>query len=115
MDAVNNHRILLLTVSHQVIELILLRIFVQKHRRDRVLHPRADRDLSVDRPDLEADKASMKLLKEQRKQAEKDGREKRFRDHEDRELGHDRKLSKKSEGFAYPSATIEDYSSMKRK
>ena len=71
-----------------------------------------DRDLSVDRPDLDDDKAMMKTNKEQRKRVEKEGRDKRIRDQVDREPDHDnngdlnlqhfpdkKKSVKKAEGF----------------
>uniref|UniRef100_A0A7N0U8T1 Histone deacetylase interacting domain-containing protein n=1 Tax=Kalanchoe fedtschenkoi TaxID=63787 RepID=A0A7N0U8T1_KALFE len=86
----------------------------KQHRRDRMLGSHTERDLSVDRPDLEADKAMMKMHKEQRKRAEKEARDRRHRDHDDRELEHDRKPSRKIEGFGSPSFANEDDKSAMR-
>uniref|UniRef100_A0A7N0V4M3 Histone deacetylase interacting domain-containing protein n=1 Tax=Kalanchoe fedtschenkoi TaxID=63787 RepID=A0A7N0V4M3_KALFE len=80
----------------------------KQQRRDRMLGSRIDRDLSVDRPDLEADKAILKMHKEQRKRAEKEARDRRHRDHDDRELEHDRKPSRKLDGFGNPSIVNDD-------
>ncbi|CAM8986310.1 unnamed protein product [Rhodiola kirilowii] len=71
----------------------------KQHRRPRILASHTNRDLSVDSPALESDKAITKMHKEQRKRAEKEARERRHRDHEYRELEHERKPSKKVEGF----------------
>ncbi|XP_077222252.1 paired amphipathic helix protein Sin3-like 4 [Tasmannia lanceolata] len=61
-------------------------------KKERISH--ADRDLSVDRPDPEHDKALMKVDKEQRKRAEKEkerkeDRDRRDRDRDDKDLEHD--------------------------
>ncbi|CAM8903474.1 unnamed protein product [Rhodiola kirilowii] len=86
----------------------------KQHRRDMMLHSHGDRDLSVDRPDLEVDKAMPKMHKEQRKQAEKDARERRrHRDHDDREIEYDRKPPRKVEGFGNPSAANVNYDAIK--
>ncbi|CAM8944784.1 unnamed protein product [Rhodiola kirilowii] len=80
----------------------------RQHRRDRMLVSHTERDLSVDRPDLEADKVMIKMHKEQKKRADKEAQERRYRDHDDRELEHDRKQSRKVEGFGIPSNANED-------
>ncbi|CAK7328041.1 unnamed protein product [Dovyalis caffra] len=84
----------------------------RQRRRDRVSSSHAECDLSVDRPEMEDDKAMMKVLKEQRKRGEKENRDRRIRDQDDREPEHDssrdfslqpfpdkRKSSQKAEGF----------------
>ncbi|KAK9272549.1 hypothetical protein L1049_002922 [Liquidambar formosana] len=94
----------------------------QRCRRDRIINSHADRDLSVDRPDLDDDKAMLKVHKEQRKRAEKENRDRRTRDQDDREPEHDigrdfnlqrlpekRKPSRKVEGFGVnPNMASED-------
>ncbi|XWS44244.1 hypothetical protein CRYUN_Cryun15aG0027700 [Craigia yunnanensis] len=55
----------------------------KQHRKDRIITSHADRDLSVDRPELDDDKAMMKMQKEQRKRVEKDNRDRRTRDQND--------------------------------
>ncbi|XP_024018495.1 paired amphipathic helix protein Sin3-like 2 isoform X1 [Morus notabilis] len=57
----------------------------KQRRRDRIIPCSADRDRSVDRPELDDDKA-MKMNKEQRKRVEKETKERRNRDHDDREI-----------------------------
>ncbi|CAK9162852.1 unnamed protein product [Ilex paraguariensis] len=61
----------------------------QRCRRDRIMSPHAERDLSVERPDLDDDKTMMKLQKEQRRRAEKENRDRRNRDQDYREPEHD--------------------------
>ncbi|PSS30420.1 Paired amphipathic helix protein Sin3-like [Actinidia chinensis var. chinensis] len=59
---------------------------MDKHRRrDRIIAPHTERDLSVERTDIDDDKAMMKMQKDQRKRAEKDSRERRNRDQDYRE------------------------------
>ncbi|KAK8534022.1 hypothetical protein V6N12_047422 [Hibiscus sabdariffa] len=80
----------------------------KQRRRDRIITSHADRDLSVDRPELDDDKAMMKMQKEQRKRMEKDNRDLRIRDPEHDKNGDfnsqhfpDKKRSgRKVEGFA---------------
>ncbi|KAK8710215.1 hypothetical protein V6N13_145550 [Hibiscus sabdariffa] len=83
----------------------------RQRRRDRIINSHADRDLSVDRPELDDDKGIMKMRKEQRKRAEKDNRDQRNRDHDDPEHENNREFNsqrfpdkkrsgKKVEGFA---------------
>ncbi|XP_044469027.1 paired amphipathic helix protein Sin3-like 2 [Mangifera indica] len=82
----------------------------KQRRRDKIITSH-DRDLSVDRPEMEDDKVVMKLQKEQRKRAEKENN-RRNRDQDDREIEHDnnrdfnslvfpdkKKPSRKVEGF----------------
>ncbi|GAA0165695.1 chromatin/chromatin-binding, or -regulatory protein [Lithospermum erythrorhizon] len=58
---------------------------IDKRRRDRISSPYAERDLSVERPDMDDDKTMMKLHKEQKKRVEREGRERRQRDQDYRE------------------------------
>lgn len=48
-----------------------------------------DQDLSVDRPELDDEKGTIKLQKEQRRRFEKDNRDRRIRDQDERETEHD--------------------------
>ncbi|KAL2528801.1 Paired amphipathic helix protein Sin3-like 2 [Forsythia ovata] len=58
----------------------------QRIRRGRIFSPHGERNLSIERPDLDDDKTVMKLHKEQKKQrAEKENRDRRNRDPDDRE------------------------------
>ncbi|KAK3002319.1 hypothetical protein RJ639_021444 [Escallonia herrerae] len=61
----------------------------QRGRRDRIIAPHAERDPSVERPDLDDDKTMIKLHKEQKKRAEKENRDRRNRDQDYREPEHD--------------------------
>ncbi|KAJ6423884.1 hypothetical protein OIU84_024789 [Salix udensis] len=85
---------------------------LDKRRHDKVSSSHAERDLSVDRPEMEDDKRTMKVHKEQRKRADKENWDRRIRDQDDREPEHDssrdfslqpflekRKSSQKVEGF----------------
>ncbi|GKU97035.1 hypothetical protein SLEP1_g10217 [Rubroshorea leprosula] len=65
----------------------------KQRRRDRIISSHADRDLSVDRPDLDDDKAMVKMQKEQRKRVERDNRDRKPRDQDDREPEHDNRDS----------------------
>ncbi|CAL0317223.1 unnamed protein product [Lupinus luteus] len=95
----------------------------QRYRRDRIL-PSHDRDLSVDHTDLDDDK-TMIMNKEQRK---RESRDRRIRDHDEREADLDnnrdlnsqrfpdkRKSVKKADGFGLTSdfASHEDKDSLK--
>ncbi|GMH19034.1 hypothetical protein Nepgr_020875 [Nepenthes gracilis] len=95
----------------------------QRWRRDKVSTTHTDRDVSVDHPDLDGDKALMKVHKDQRKR-EKDNFDRRSRDQDDREPEHDtnrdfifqrlpdkRKPSRK-EGFG-PSISPDDKNALK--
>ncbi|KAH9739826.1 Paired amphipathic helix protein Sin3-like 2 [Citrus sinensis] len=63
---------------------------MDKHRRrDRIATSHADRDLSVDRPEMDDEKLMIKMQKEQRRRAEKENRDRRNRDQDDREIEHD--------------------------
>ncbi|KAI3452368.1 hypothetical protein Pfo_009033 [Paulownia fortunei] len=57
----------------------------QRPRRDRVTDPNGERDLSVERPDMDDDKTVMKLHKEQKKHNERENRDRRNRDQDDRD------------------------------
>ncbi|CAA2967038.1 paired amphipathic helix Sin3-like 2 isoform X2 [Olea europaea subsp. europaea] len=57
----------------------------QRLRRDRIISPHGERDLSVEHPDLDDDKTVMKLHKEQRKRAEKENKDRGYCDQDDRE------------------------------
>ncbi|OMO52741.1 Paired amphipathic helix [Corchorus olitorius] len=82
----------------------------KQRRRDRIITSHADRDLSVDRPELDDDKATIKMQKDQRKRVDKDNRDRRTRDQDDTEHDNrdfnlhrfpDKKRSgRKVEGFA---------------
>jgi paired amphipathic helix protein Sin3a len=86
--------------------------FQQRIRRDRIDTSHVDRDLSIDHPELDDYKATVKMHKELRKRAEKEIRDRRNRDQDDREPDHDnnrdsnlqrfpdkRKPGRKVEGF----------------
>ncbi|XP_058778731.1 paired amphipathic helix protein Sin3-like 2 [Vicia villosa] len=85
---------------------------VDKHRYRRDRFPSHDRDLSVERPDLDDDKTMMNLHKEQRK---RESRDRRIRDHDEREHDLDnsqrfldkKKSVKKAEAYGLSS----DYAS----
>ncbi|XP_004302380.1 PREDICTED: paired amphipathic helix protein Sin3-like 2 isoform X2 [Fragaria vesca subsp. vesca] len=86
---------------------------IDKQRRRDKITSHGDHDISVDRPELDDDKGMIKVLKEQRKRfPEKENRDRRNRDHEDREVETDnnrdynlqrfpekRKSSRKVDGF----------------
>lgn len=85
--------------------------FLQQRRRDWIMTSHADRDLSVDRPELDDDKDILKMQKDQRKRVEKDSRDRRTREHDDPEHDNNRdfnlqrfpdkkRLGRKIEGFA---------------
>ncbi|KAK4409899.1 Paired amphipathic helix protein Sin3-like 2 [Sesamum angolense] len=57
----------------------------QRLRRDRTIGPNGERDLSVERHDMDDDKTVVKLHKEQKKHIEKENRDKRNRDQDDRD------------------------------
>ncbi|KAA8530290.1 hypothetical protein F0562_004999 [Nyssa sinensis] len=61
----------------------------QRCRRDRIITSNADRDLSVERSDLDDDKTMMKLHKEQRKRTEKENMDRINHDQDYREPEHD--------------------------
>ncbi|KAJ4826449.1 hypothetical protein Tsubulata_013641 [Turnera subulata] len=94
-----------------------LRMHMDKQRRrDRIPTAHAERDASVDRPELDDEKALMKVHKEQRKRFEKENKDRRNRDQDDREPDPDssrdfnlhhfpdkKKSSRKVEGFGTSS------------
>ncbi|XP_060959025.1 paired amphipathic helix protein Sin3-like 2 isoform X2 [Cannabis sativa] len=99
----------------------------KQRRRDRIIAPHADRDLSVDRPELDDDK-SLKMHKDQRRRVEKESRDRRNRDHDDREpennsnkdfsyqrLPDKKKSARKVEGFGATAniASYDDKDSLK--
>ncbi|XP_055805599.1 paired amphipathic helix protein Sin3-like 2 isoform X2 [Solanum dulcamara] len=57
----------------------------QRFRRDRIISPHAERDPSVEPPEMDDDKTMMKLHKEQKRRAEKENRDRRGRDQDYRE------------------------------
>ncbi|KAL3833187.1 hypothetical protein ACJIZ3_007923 [Penstemon smallii] len=54
-------------------------------RRDRIMDPHGERDISVERQDMDDDKTVMKLHKEHKRYVEKENRDKRIRDQNDRD------------------------------
>ncbi|KAJ8775063.1 hypothetical protein K2173_020067 [Erythroxylum novogranatense] len=85
----------------------------KQRRRDRIIASHSERD-SIDQPELEDDKATIKMQKDQRRRAEKEGRDRRNHDQDERELEHDnnrnfsllrdkKKLPTKVEGFGMNS------------
>ncbi|KAM1009524.1 hypothetical protein FF1_044945 [Malus domestica] len=99
----------------------------KQRRRDRIMTSHADRDLSVDCPELDDDKGTVKVQKEHRKRSEKENRDRRNRDDDDRELENDnsvyklqrfpdkRKSTRKVEGFGLTAnfAPYDDKDSLK--
>ncbi|GAB2288794.1 hypothetical protein Dimus_023105 [Dionaea muscipula] len=95
----------------------------QHWRRDKVSTSHADRDLSVERPDLDEDKAMMKMYKDPKKR-EKDNRDRRSREQDDRDIEHetnkdpniqripDKRKPSRKDGFG-PLASSEDKSALK--
>ncbi|XP_031274590.1 LOW QUALITY PROTEIN: paired amphipathic helix protein Sin3-like 2 [Pistacia vera] len=82
----------------------------KQRRRDRIITSH-DRDLSVDRPEMEDDKVVLKLQKEQRKRAEKENN-RRNRDQDDREMEHDNNRDFNSQRFSdkkKPSRKVEGF------
>lgn len=87
-------------------------MYEQQRRRDRVPSSHVEQDLSVDCPDMDDERATLKMQKEQRKH-----RERKNREHDDRESeldnkdanGHrvfeKRKSSKKVEGTGMNSTS----------
>ncbi|KAL8528277.1 hypothetical protein ACS0TY_005906 [Phlomoides rotata] len=55
----------------------------QRSRRDRIMGPHGERDLSVERPDMDDDKAVTRVHKELKKHTDRD---RKHRDHDDRDL-----------------------------
>ncbi|XP_047958296.1 paired amphipathic helix protein Sin3-like 2 isoform X1 [Salvia hispanica] len=60
----------------------------QRQRRDRVIDPNGERDLSVERPETDDDKTVMKLHKE-KKHSDRENRDRRNRDQDDRDPDHE--------------------------
>ncbi|WCJ20882.1 Paired amphipathic helix protein Sin3-like 2 [Euphorbia peplus] len=99
----------------------------KQRRRDRIVS-HVERDLSVDRPELDDDKGMMKVHREHRRRAEKENRDRRTRDQDDREPEHDsnrdfssqrfpdkRKSARRGEGFGVDShiSSYEDKDNLK--
>nr|GMD56502.1 paired amphipathic helix protein Sin3-like 2 isoform X1 [Ipomoea batatas] len=57
----------------------------QRFRRDRIIGPYGERDHSVERPDADDDKSTIRIHKEQKRREEKENREWREYDHDYRE------------------------------
>ncbi|KAJ0229578.1 Paired amphipathic helix protein Sin3-like 2 [Hirschfeldia incana] len=78
-----------------------------RRRRERAVASRGDRDHSVDRSDLNDEKAMVQMHRDPRKRVQKESRERRNRDLDDGEAAQDnlhhfqekRKSSRKTEGF----------------
>ncbi|KAG8384767.1 hypothetical protein BUALT_Bualt04G0152800 [Buddleja alternifolia] len=102
---------------------------IDKQRpRNRISDPGGERDLSVERPDMDDDKTVMKLHKEQKRHTEKENRDKRHRDQNDRDpdnenngdinmhrLSEKRKSARKVEDFGGNSnlASYDDKDTLK--
>ncbi|CAN7037787.1 unnamed protein product [Brassica rapa subsp. trilocularis] len=88
---------------------VVRRMLIDKDRRprERAVASRGDRDHSVDRSDLNDDKARVKMHRDPRKRVDKENRERRSRDLDHGEAGQDnlhhfpekRKSSRKTEEF----------------
>ncbi|CAN6992829.1 unnamed protein product [Brassica oleracea var. botrytis] len=88
---------------------VVRRMFIDKdrRRRERAVASRGDRDHSVDRSDLNDDKAVVKMHRDPRKRGDKENRERRSRDLDHGEAAQDnlhhfpekRKSSRKTEEF----------------
>ncbi|XP_009771461.1 paired amphipathic helix protein Sin3-like 2 isoform X1 [Nicotiana sylvestris] len=57
----------------------------KRFRRDRIIGPHAERDLSIERPDMDDDKTMVKLHKEHKRRAEKENRDRRTHDQDYKE------------------------------
>ncbi|CAN4079305.1 unnamed protein product [Withania somnifera] len=57
----------------------------KRFRRDRIIGPHAERDLSIEQPGFDDDKTMMKLHKEQKRRAEKESRDRRIHDQDHKE------------------------------
>ncbi|CAH8361113.1 unnamed protein product [Eruca vesicaria subsp. sativa] len=87
---------------------LVRRMLIEKdRRREKPVASRSDRDHSVDRSDLNDDKAMVKMHREPKKRVDKENRERRSRDLDDGEAEQDnlhhfsekRKSSRRTEGF----------------
>ena len=110
-------------------DLLFLCLYVFNHqdlrRRERAVASRGDRDHSVDRSDLNDDKAVVKMHRDPRKRGDKENRERRSRDLDHGEAAQDnlhhfpekRNSSRKTEEFdAYSGhASHSDKSKLKGK
>ncbi|CAN0924410.1 Paired amphipathic helix protein Sin3-like 1 [Linum grandiflorum] len=95
------------SAQHTPTTFTLRPIHVDKQlRRDSVATSHIESNHSVEKPGIDEDKLMLKTQKEQKKQAEKDGRDKRSHDQDERELDNDsnrRKPSLKVEGSGISS------------
>ncbi|EYU34691.1 hypothetical protein MIMGU_mgv1a0002561mg, partial [Erythranthe guttata] len=57
----------------------------QRSRSDKIIDPHGERDLSVERPEMDDDKTAVKLNKEQKKNTEKENKDKRNLDQDERD------------------------------
>lgn len=109
LDLIDNSYVIFL--GNLRTRILFLSFCQQNHRRDRIIASDADRDLSVDRPDVEDEKSMIKVQRDQKKRLERDNRDRINREQDDRESGHDnkdlhlqrssdkRKSARKVEGF----------------
>lgn len=74
-------------------------ILQQRFRRERIVAPQTQRDLSVERPDIDDDKTMIKLHKEHKKSVEKDDRHRRHPDHDMHRPSEKRKSARKVDNF----------------
>ncbi|GFP95198.1 paired amphipathic helix protein sin3-like 2 [Phtheirospermum japonicum] len=93
----------------------------QRQRRDMIIDPKGERDLSVERPDMDDDKTVMKLHKEQKRHTERENRDRKNRDQDDRDpntenngdismhrLSDKKKSARKAEDFVGTNLTTFD-------
>lgn len=98
----------------------------KRFRRDRIVSPHGERDVSVERPDTDEDKTMLRLHKEQKKRAERENRERRNRDQDYREpenenngdismhrLADKRKSARKVEDFGGNTVSADDKDALK--
>ncbi|KAL3526003.1 hypothetical protein ACH5RR_014375 [Cinchona calisaya] len=93
----------------------------QRFRQDRIVSPHSEHDLSVERPDTDDDKTTLRLHKEQKKRTERENRERRKPDNENNgdigmhRLVEKRKSAGKVEDFGgnTVSASYDDKDSLK--
>ncbi|KAL3629289.1 hypothetical protein CASFOL_026511 [Castilleja foliolosa] len=99
----------------------------EQQQRDMPIDPKGERDLSVERPDMEDDKTAMKFHKEQKRHTERENRDRKKRDQDDRDhntenngdismhrLSDKKKLAQKVEEFGGTNlATFDDKDALK--
>ncbi|KAL6518833.1 hypothetical protein OROHE_017586 [Orobanche hederae] len=69
-----------------IVSAVIEKLVEQRPRRDRVIHPNGEHDLSVEYPDIDDDKTVMKLHKEQKKHTERENMDRRNLDQNDKDL-----------------------------